>query len=235
MKKILPFTLLLLFLTGCLYPDEKRVENQVPYQDQINSVQHAVVQYRLENQVLPVVSRDEETNLFQQYLVDFHKLVPTYLQQPPGNSFENGGVYQYVLINVENDPQVKLIDLTITKSIQELQRTVNDYRRKNRFAPVAEVLGNGVFVLDFEKLKLKEAPTVNSPYHPDHRLPLLIDGNGTVIVDYSIDIINALNTFDHSYKMGDDIREILVEHFLFVPAYSVPYTIDENGDVVFHN
>ncbi|RXJ04616.1 hypothetical protein DS745_00665 [Anaerobacillus alkaliphilus] len=233
MKKLLLVLIALIFLlSGCLYPSEKRVENQVPYQDQILSVQHAVVQYRLENQDLPVHLRDTETNEFQQYLVNFQRLVPKYLQQPPGNSFENGGVYQYVLVDVEKHPQVKLIDLTITRGIQELQRNVNDYRRKHRFAPVKEVVATGVFLLDYEKLRLKEQPTVRSPFHPDHRLPLYIDGNGQVLVDYSIDLLYALSKFEHNFQEGDDVRSILVDHFPFVPAYSVPYTIKE-GKVVF--
>lgn len=231
MKKLL-VTLVLLLLTGCLYPEEQRVENQVPYQDQIFSVQQAVVLYRLENQALPIHHREIEGDAFQQNLVNFQKLVPKYLQQPPGNSFENGGVYQYILVNVEEDPQVKLIDLTMTKEIQEFQRAVNEYRRKNRFAPVKEIVAPGVFLLDNEKLNMKVPPTVKSPFHPDHRLPLYIDGNGQVIVDYTIDLNYALNKFNHSFKQGDDVREILVNNFPFVPAYSLPYTIEE-GKVVF--
>jgi hypothetical protein len=232
LKNLLLLTFILFILTGCLYPDEQRVENQVPYQDQILSVQQAVVQYRIENQALPVHHRETETNIFQQNLINFQKLVPKYMQQPPGNSFENGGVYQYVLVKVEEDPQVKLIDLTMTKGIQEFQRKVNDYRRKNRFAPVQEVVATGVFLLDHEKLKLKESPTVKSPFHPDHRLPLYIDGNGQVIVDYTIDLNYALNKFEHEFTDGDDVRGILIENFPFVPAYSVPYTV-RDGEVIF--
>ncbi|MCT8138883.1 hypothetical protein H1D32_14870 [Anaerobacillus sp. CMMVII] len=232
MKRLLPITFLLLLLTGCLYPDEKKVENQIPYEDQILSVQHAIVQFRLDNQALPVHYKETEPNSFQRYLVDFQKLVPRYLQQPPGNSFESGGVYQYVLVDVEENPQVKLIDLTMTRAIQEFQRTVNDYRRKHRFAPVQEVIANGVFLVDHEKIRLKEPPTVKSPFHPDHRLPLYIDGAGQVIVDYTIDLNYALSKFEHNFKPGDDIRGLLVEHFPFVPAYSVPYTIFE-GNAIF--
>ncbi|QOY38763.2 hypothetical protein AWH56_024945 [Anaerobacillus isosaccharinicus] len=232
MKKLLLLTFALFLLTGCLYPDEQKAENQVPYKEQILSVQHAVVQYRLENQALPVQQREAETNVFQQNVVNFQKLIPKYLQQPPGNSFESGGIFQYVLVNVEEDPQVKLIDLTMTRGIQEFQRAVNEYRRKNRFAPVQEVVATGVFLLDHEKLNLKEQPTVKSPFHPDHRLPLFIDGDGQVIVDYTIDIIYALNKFEHSYSEGDDVRGILIDNFLFIPAYSVPYTLEE-GMVVF--
>lgn len=232
MKKLLSLSLILILLTGCLYPEENRNENQIPLNDQLLAVEQAVVQYRLQNQSLPVRKREEETNIYQQFLIDFHKLVPKYLHQPPGNSFESNGVFQYVLVDVEENPKVKLIDLTITRRIQEFQRTVNDYRRKNRFAPVAELLGNGVFMLDYEKLGLKEPPTVKSPFHPDHRLPLLMDGNGVIIIDYTLDIKYALNKFENSLGEGEDVLSILVEHFPFVPAYSVPYTL-QNGKVVF--
>lgn len=235
MKKILLVAFLLLLLTGCLYPEEKRTENQVPYENQIITVQQAVVQYRLENQVLPIHHQEktDQTN-FQQNLIDFQKLIPRFLQQAPGNSFESGGLYQYVLVDVEVDPQVKLIDLAMTREIQKFQRSINEYRRKNRFAPVQEVVAKGVFLLDHEKLRLKKAPTVSSPFHPDHSLPLLMDGDGKVIVDYTISLNDALNQFEHSLVHGDDIRELLVTHFPFVPAYSVPYTV-KDGKAVFAN
>lgn len=233
MKRLLTVAFLLFFLTGCLYPEENRLENQVQYQDQLLAVQQAVVQYRLENQVLPIhPQEDTDATNFQENLIDFQKLIPRYIQQPPGNSFENGGFYQYVLVNVETDPEVKLIDLTMTREIQEFQRLINDYRRKNRFAPVQELVTKGVFLLDHEKLKLKKAPTVHSPFHPDHRLPLLMDGDGKVIVDYTISLNDALNRFEHSLVPGDDIRELLVTNFPFVPAYSVPFTI-KDGKAVF--
>ena len=31
---------------------------------------------------------------------------------------------------------------------------------------------------------------------------------------------------------GEDIREILVDNFPVVPAYSLPYTVDENNEPV---
>ncbi|WNF38019.1 hypothetical protein RJD24_06205 [Bacillaceae bacterium IKA-2] len=232
MKKLILGTFLLFLLTGCLYPEQERLENQVSYENQILAVQQAVVQYRLENQVLPIHQERTDSTKIQQNLIDFQKLVPMYLQQPPGNSFENGGFYQYVLIDVEVDPQVKLIDLAMTREIQEFQRSINEYRRKNRFAPVQEIVAEGVFLLDHEKLRLKKAPTVNSPFHPDHRLPLLMDGDGIVIVDYTISLNDALNQFEHGLVHGDDIRELLVTHYPFVPAYSVPYTI-KDGKAVF--
>lgn len=31
-------------------------------------------------------------------------------------------------------------------------------------------------------------------------------------------------------KPGEDIRQLLIDKYPVVPAYSVPYTVDENGE-----
>ncbi|MGO4888128.1 hypothetical protein ACJ2A9_10245 [Anaerobacillus sp. MEB173] len=220
-------TVALLLLSGCFYPSEQRAENQIPYEDQIVSVQSAVNQFRKDTGVLPIKTRDMETPIYQKYPIDFGQLVPRYMQNAPGNSFENGGVFQYVLINVETDPEVKLIDLVTLRYIQELQMKVNQYRSQHQFAPVAEVLDVGIFALDVEQLGYKEPPTVRSPFFPDHQLPLIIDNRGTVVVDYTIDLLQALENYDHSFDSGDDIRSILVDNSHFVPVFSLSYTIED--------
>ncbi|OLO42893.1 hypothetical protein BTR23_00750 [Alkalihalophilus pseudofirmus] len=233
MKKyivMLKLTIGILFLTGCLYPSEQRLENQIPYPDQIASVQQAVNQFRADTGVLPIKNRDLETPIYQKYPVDFRQLVPRYLQSPPGNSFESGGLYQYVLVNVEEEvAEVKLLDLSVMRDIQQLQTQLNQYMRKNDLAPIDEMIDTGLFTLQFEKLNYKEAPMVRTPYFGNY-LPLLIDNSGQILIDYRMDINMALQQFDHSYEYGDDIREILVENSPFVPAFSIPYTINEQGE-----
>ncbi|SDY86671.1 hypothetical protein SAMN05421736_10429 [Evansella caseinilytica] len=215
-----------LLVTGCLYPDERRVENQVPYPDQLQAVENAVIQYRIDNGALPVKITEEDTLIFQKYPVDFGKLVPKYLQQAPGNSFENGGTYQYVLIDVEEMPEVKLIDLTIMKEIQELQRRILSYRREHDYAPVAEVVGDELLKLDYELLNYEEEPSIKSPFHPTHHLPLLMQPDGEIIIDYSLDIQYYLEEYDNDIATGDDLRWLLVEHSPFVPVHSRPQTIE---------
>lgn len=221
----------LIFLTGCLYPSDQRAENQIPYEDQIVSVQSAVNQFRADYGVLPIKTRDMNTPIYQKYPVDFAKLVPRYMQNPPGNSFEAGGVFQYVLVNVETTPEVKLLDMVTLREIRDFQTKVNRYRHENQFAPIQEVLGIGVFALDYEKLGYKEQPTVRSPFFTDHRLPLILDNDGNVAIDYTIDLIAALEKYEHSFEEGDDIRSILFENSFFVPAFSTPYTIQDNRPV----
>ncbi|WP_026673032.1 hypothetical protein [Alkalihalobacterium bogoriense] len=219
--------IMLFFLSGCLYPSDQRAENQIPYPDQIQSVQQAVNQYQVDTGVLPIKTRDAETPIYQKYPVDFSLLVPRYIQSPPGNSFENGGVFQYVLVNVDEAPEVKLIDLTVMNDVRELQTRLNQYMRKNELAPIGEMVDTGLFTLRFDELGYKEPPRVRSPYFNNY-LPLLIDNSGQVLLDYSIDLNMALlQDEDHLYEYGDDIRDILVEQSYFVPVFSIPYTIDE--------
>ena len=73
---------------------------------------------------------------------------------------------------------------------------------------------------------LKEAPTVTSPFSQKD-LYLIVDGQGSIFVDYTPDLLEALKKNEGKIKQGEDIRELLVQSSEFVPAYSLPYTIDE--------
>jgi len=216
-------------LSGCLYPSGQRVENQVPYLDQIQAVQQAVNQYRQDHGVLPIATRDMDTPIYQKYPVDFRKLVPRYLQQPPGNSFENGGVFQYVLVNVEEVPEVKLADLSVMNELRQFQTALNQYMKKHTYAPVGEMVAIGIFQVDYEKLRYKEAPRVQSRYFGNY-LPILLDNKGNIVIDYRIDLNMALQQYGHDFIKGEDIRSVLVDNSPFVPIFSIPYTIDENGE-----
>ena len=46
--------------------------------------------------------------------------------------------------------------------------------------------------------------------------------------------IEIMQKTEHSYKPGEDIRDLLWQDSMFVPAYSLPYTIEEKtGDPIF--
>ncbi len=59
-----------------------------------------------------------------------------------------------------------------------------------------------------------------------------MDTKGNLYVDYRIDLNHALEEYKHDYQKGDDIRYLLAENTPFVPAYSLPYTI-QDGEPVF--
>ncbi|KMK76451.1 hypothetical protein [Alkalihalobacillus pseudalcaliphilus] len=232
MKKGLMLTCILIlatYLTGCFYPDENRVENQLSYPDQLDAVRMAAERFQEDSGVLPIRTFDEGTPQFQRYIIDFNQLVPRYLQQAPATAFENGGVYQYALWNVEDEIEARVIDLRTMREIQEFQSKVNDYMREHTYPPVAEILDQGLFKLDYEKLGFTSEPHVQSPYY-DTFLPLLILNSGEIVIDYRIDLNMALNEFEHDFSEGEDIRSILVENTYFLPNRSIPYSLDENGE-----
>jgi len=237
MKRVFKYIMLLLtisLLSGCLYPKEKLKQNQIPYEVQISTVQSAVEQYKEVNGgLLPIKTRDMSTPIYQKYPIEFGKLIPKYIGEAPGSAYENGGDFLYVLVNVETNPSVKLLDLKVTEKISDLHLRLDVYRQQNGYPPVKDVINKDYFTLDYEKLGLKEEPYVVSPY-TGNNLPFFIDSDANIYVDYRIDLAKALSENTHSFKKGDDIREILVVHSNFVPAHSVPYTIDpEKNEPIF--
>ena len=146
----------------------------------------------------------------------------------PANSYESGGIYQYVLMDVEENPTVKLVDLRLADTLRDLNSRITI----NKFGPIAEEIAEGVYRLDYKKMGYKTEPSVQSPYS-DVQLPLVASGQGKVYVDYSIELNRLLQETEAEIKPGDDIRFLLTDNFAIVPAYSLPYTVDQNNEPVF--
>jgi len=234
MKKLL-FIVCMCFvvstLSGCLYPDDQLAQNQIPYEDQLQSVQTAVNKFKENNNgLLPIKNKDMNTPIYLKYPVDFTKLIPSYISDAPGNAYENGGVYQYALIDAETNPTVKLIDLRIAEKIRDVSLRVQVYKDKNTYPPIKKTLSKGVFLLNYKKMGFKEEPFVTSPYSQKN-LPIVMGNDGEFYVDYSIDLFEKINDAK-KMKTGEDIRQILVKDSPILPAYSLPYTI-KDGQPVF--
>ncbi|MBD7945181.1 hypothetical protein H9650_13725 [Psychrobacillus sp. Sa2BUA9] len=231
MKKLLltVMAMVVLVLSGCGFKGGYEPENLLPYEDQLNSVQTAVESFReASGGLLPIKTREQETDQYIKYPIDFKKIVPAYLGKTPANSFEAGGIYQYVLMDVEENPTVKLVDLRIADTLRDL-----NYRKGiNGYGPIAETITEGVYKLDYKKMGYKNELSVQSPYS-DTMLPLVATGDGKVYVDYSIELNRMLQDTEVNVKPGDDIRFLLTDNFAIVPAYSLPYTVDENNEPVF--
>lgn len=223
----------LLLLTGCLYPDSERAENQVPHDTQLETVQSAVDTYREDtNGLVPIRTKPSDTPIFEKYLIDFTTLKEANaIAEIPGNAFENGGYYQYILINPEENPTVKVIDLRITEALRSVNLRLDTFRQQNTYPAFGEKVEDGIYLLDHEKLNLEEQPTVISPYSQE-KLPIIMDVHGNLYVDYRIDLQRALNEYEHDYEEGDDIRFLLTDHTPFAPAYALPYTI-KDGEPTF--
>ncbi|MDL4840795.1 hypothetical protein [Aquibacillus rhizosphaerae] len=232
--KLIPLIFFLVVLSGCFYPNDNLSKNKVPNDIQLNMVQDAVNQYVEINQgLVPIKTKSNDTPIFQKYLIDFSSLKQqNVLSEIPGTAFENGGVYQYVLVTPEEDPQVKVIDLRNAEVLRNVQHRLTTYRNEHIYPPFDEEIQDGVFTINYELLGLEAPPYVQSPY-TQQNLPIIMDVDGNLYIDYSPDLYEALNTFEHDYKEGEDIRFILVDNYPFVPAYSLPYTI-KSGEPVFN-
>jgi hypothetical protein len=216
-------------LSGCMYPDSERAENQRPYEDQLNSVQVAVDQFQeATGGLLPIKTRDQDVDQYIKYPIDFKQIVPAYLNEVPPNAYENGGLFQYVIMDVEENPAVKLVDLRSAEKIRELNIKLG----VNGYGPVAEKIAENVYTLNYEVMGYEDQQTVPSPYS-DVNLPLVATGDGTIYVDYSIDLQRILQEDKPDVKPGDDIRYLLTEKYPVVPAYSLPYTVNESNEPVF--
>src|SRR5699024_9447051 len=233
MKTGFKLMIALFILTGCMFQKEKLAKNQVPHEDQIEQVQNAIEKYQEQTGgLLPIKTKPNETPIYEKYIIQFKQLEDeNVLSNIPGNSFENGGIYQYVLIDVEENPTVKLIDLRTTSEVQKLHSKVNTYRNKHIYTPYGENVGGDLHTLDYEKLGLTSEPTVVSPF-TQNNLPFVIDMNGDIYIDYRYDLTSVIEETDSSITEGEDIRHILTDDSPFVPAHSLPYTI-EDGEPVF--
>lgn len=222
-RVVIVFFMLTIALTGCLYPQAERAKNALPHKEQIQAVQLAVEQFQQANDGrLPIKTKGNDTPIYQKYLIDFKKLVPQYLLHTPDNSFEEGGLFQYVLIDVEENPTVKVFDLRMAEAIREMKLYIKAYGQP----PFKEKHADNVFTLHFEKLGYEKEPTVISPF-TNEPLSFVATGDGEVYVDYLPDLYQKLQNVKHEYIYGEDVRGVLVKDSIFVPAYSLPYTVDK--------
>lgn len=219
----------LILLTGCVRTEEfdQRVAEDLPRE--VHQMQSAVDQYRKENNnVLPLKS-PQGPGLYQKYILDFSKL-DAYLSSVPSNSFQKGGSFVFVAVDPGKDPQVRVMDLRVTEKLRELQGRVNAYKEKHGKMPKGKREGDGIYALDFKALNI-DPITIPSPYHSQLSLPLVLNSQGVVYVDYRMDVMRILEESGEKPAKEQDLREILYRDSLFVPAHSLPMRL-MNGDPV---
>lgn len=212
-----------------MYPGDEEGGQKIIYEEQLDSIQKAIDQFRENNDgLLPIKTRDMETDIYIKYPIDFSQIVPAYTEKIPSNAYEKGGIFQYVLMDVETNPTVKLIDLRGAERIREL----NLRKNINGKTPFKDAVGEGAYQIDFERMGFKEALTVPSPYS-DTNLPLIVGGDGLFYIDYSVDLNRILMETKPDVKPGEDIRHLLSDDYPVLPAYSKPYTVNEDNEPVF--
>lgn len=226
---IIPMLLSLfaIITTGCMYPNERKMENQLPIDQQVASVQEAIDRYHAENGVLPILTKEANTPVYEKYVIDFSKLMPKYIPYIPGGAFEQGGIYVFVLTDVEVKPTVRLLDLKMVEQIGDIQARVSYYFEKNKSLPVAGVVKPGYFQIKLGDIGVsKDKATIESPI-TGNRLPVIMTSQGVVGVDYLTDLEKIMKSNSIKYDPKKDIRDIIPENSLYVPVKSFPYGMEK--------
>src|SRR5699024_11312941 len=113
--------------------------------------------------------KDNDTDKYQKYLIDFSLLQDEQLlQEIPGSAYENGGSYQYTILDPEEDAEVKLIDLRATQKLRELNRKLDTYRNKHQYPPFGKSIEDGVYKLKYKKLEYKVESYIANIYTYAH-------------------------------------------------------------------
>lgn len=215
----------ILLLSGCLYPEEMRKQNNVNPQEYLPVVQQAVETYKEKTGVLPIKNSDMQAPLYEKYVIDFQKLKERGLVSTlPPNAFESGGTYIYVLIHVEEKPEVRLMDLKGYQVVQDLQAKIEGYKAKHGSLPKGEPISNGFHYLDFTKLGIKD-PQLKSLFNRNQTVNFVLHDSGKVGMDIAPDLAKEIEKQQLSSKLEkkQDLREILVQSTPFVPVPSFSY------------
>lgn len=220
-----------LFLSGCMYPNERKAENQIGIDQQVSLVQEAIDKFKEETGVLPIVTKEAETPIYEKYIIDFSKMIPKYIPYIPGAAFEQGGSFLFVLTNVEENPTVRLLDLKVVNEIGDIQSRVSYYFEKKKSLPMAGVIPGGYFKIDFKSIGVKEEKgSIESPITGDP-LPVIMSSTGMVGIDYVTDLQKIKNSTKSMPIPQGDIRDLVPEHSIYVPVKSFPYSV-EDGRIV---
>lgn len=211
------------FLTGCLYPNEQRSGSDISARESVLTVQDAVDRYKEQTGLLPIQNAKESVPLYEKYKVDFGKIKRmNFIAQVPNAAFENGGSYQFLIIDEESKPLVKLLDLVVFQAVANVQDKVDQYRiNHNNQNPAGEEAYPGFKSVDFGKLGISSVDIVSMYSHQS--LNLLLNEQGQVLVDYGIDIAAAVKKLEVEPKANEDLRRVLIEASYFVPVRSPSY------------
>ncbi|SCY28671.1 hypothetical protein SAMN05720606_103371 [Paenibacillus polysaccharolyticus] len=240
MKCLSLLLLLMLTMSGCLYPSQSNSDPKTAYRESVNRIQSAIEAFQKDEGILPILNADADTPKYEKFRVDLSKLKQLgYLDDIPGTAFENGGSAYFLIQNEEVKPTVKVMDLQTVQKVNDVQRMVDQYKSvHNQQLPAGEKLYPGFHAVDMNLAAQPGSPliTLKSVYS-GQELPFMMNEQGTVYVDYAFDIMQALEKTDgssddeHAVSDDPDLRNHLLIHSYFVPVKSVPYTLENNTPV----
>ncbi len=104
-KKLSVLFLLVCFivvlLSGCMYPEEKKYKIKHHMKIKSKRYKRPLITFKRIMMEFFQSKTVETTPIYQKYLIDFKRIVPKYMAEPPGNAFESGGIFQYVIVMYE--------------------------------------------------------------------------------------------------------------------------------------
>lgn len=215
-------------MSGCMVPDDQ-LTAKLPAKDAVRQVQDVVDQYQQETGLLPIVTADEKIPVYEKYRINFEQLLrDNYMSSMPDAAFEKGGGYYFLIVNEDTKPQVRLMDITLFQTLNDIQRNVKTYMEKHKGKlPAGNEAYPGLFYVNFKLLNLKQ-PVTTSMFSGQIVEPM-IDKNGTVYADYALDIMQAMQKSSLDTSKMTDVREVLVQTSDFVPVKSLAYRL-VNGE-----
>jgi hypothetical protein len=214
---------MMLALSGCLYPEEETPGRSASARQAVLAVQDAVDQYQKATGLLPIVSADESVPLYEKFKIDLGKLKRMdYLGSVPSDAFESGGNYQFLIIDEETKPAVKLLSIPVYQQAGDVQKKVDAYRdRHGGRPPEGDELYPGFWSVDFGELGMKD-PGIRSMFS-GQTLGMMTDAAGRVYADYGLDIATAVGKSGATPAAGDDLRRVLVDQSYYVPVKAPVY------------
>jgi hypothetical protein len=214
-------------LTACMYPNEER-QQLGDVGNHVARVQAQSEQYFQQHKMLPYKYSADNRKFTTHYLVDF-QLLP----EIPMTAYERGGNFLYIYVGAEGEqPLVRLFDLRVNDEVEKVQLAVHNYKIKNKSLPIKTKEPNGYFDVDLEKLHLSDIK-IPSPYFSDARLPVLMDKNGRIYLDYRGDVARLIQTVKQKPSIQEDLRLFMAKNSLFVPAFSPPLKAGKRGEIFF--
>jgi hypothetical protein len=230
--RLLFLLLIVVLLSGCMYPNDRKMENQLPLSEQVKMVQEGIDKFYADKEILPILTKEMDTPIFEKYVIDFPKMIPRYIPYIPGAAFEKGGHDLFVLTHVETKPTVKLLDLTMVDKVTDVQARVSYYFQERKSLPVGGVIQPGYFLINFKELAMgQNQGTVVSPY-TGQPLPLIMSSKGVVGVDFTKDLEQFLKGNKPSKEAMKDLRYLAADNSLYVPAKSFPYVLKDGKPVL---
>ncbi|WP_327204838.1 hypothetical protein [Paenibacillus sp. DMB20] len=212
-----------MLMSGCLYPKENEQAEQVSYRESVKRIQSAVDDFFKEQSILPILTAGEEVPRYEKFRVDLDKLHNMgYIDEIPKTAFEKGGSGYFLIINEDQDPTVKVMDLHTAQKVNDVQMSVNRYMTANEGQLPAEgELYPGFKSVDIAKTDMKKLQ-LKSVYSGQDAT-LMMDEKGKVYIDYAFDIMQAIQKDGTEPQTDMDLRAYLEKESYFVPVKSVPY------------